>query len=225
MRKRYGLLAICCGVVLATAGLLWLNREREPVYEGKDLSYWARRWPECYRGSPVLPHVQEALVALGTNRLDLLVRRVSYDPQHDILIKTFDLFPAGNLRARTYSRTLGMILSRRSRQADDAQVALRALGPAAAPVVPQLSKLLDKGAPIPAERALELLPFLGDEGLSAIASRAALTNNPRHFQLIQALAVRTNFPPAFAALTNALSDPDLTVREQAANILSGRVFE
>jgi hypothetical protein len=225
MRKRYGLLAIACGVLLAIALAFWLTTEREPLYEGKDLSHWARRWSECYRGSPALPHVQAALVALGTNRLDLLVCRVSYDPQHDTLIKAFNLFPSGNLRARTYSRTLGMMLSRRSRRADDAQLALRALGQAAAPVVPQLSKLLDNGAPIPAERALELLPFLGDEGLSAIASRAALTNNPRHFQLIQALAVRTNFPPAFAALTNALNDPDPNIREEAANILSGRLFE
>jgi hypothetical protein len=155
--------------------------------------------------------VEEALVALGTNNLPLLVKRVAYDPGKDILYRS--LFPLSRL---TRSRHMRDIARRRLDLADDAHAEFYWLGPKAAPAIPHLARIAEHGGEHPSRRAMAILMSLGDEGVAIVASRAAHGDVETRRYAVGLLS-QGESRVAYSAMANALSDPDPFVRSLASN--------
>ena len=67
------------GVVLAlrviAGGLSWvINRSREPMYEGKPLSYWLECYAPLNRTETSVQEADHAVQAIGTNAIPTLLR-------------------------------------------------------------------------------------------------------------------------------------------------------
>jgi len=225
MRKRYALLAVACGALLAIALTLLLTREREPRYEGKELSYWVHLWGLSESDSGARRQAREAIVVLGTNNLNLLVRRISFEPSKDTLLRFAWGLPLGPAR-RALLRPVANRLVIKSRLARDAVEAFYAMGPAGAPAAPQLAKIINSGGES-AMNALKALEAIGEAAFPTIGSMItnATTSTPIRMQVINHLKHHTDSPIARDALTNALHNPDPKVRRLVTEILSPGAFE
>jgi hypothetical protein len=225
MRKRYGLLAIACGGLLAVTLLLLLTREREPVYQGRELSAWVHLWGLSDSDSISKRQAQEAIVALGTNNLDLLVRRISFEPTRSRTLGLTLRLP-GPIR-KVLLRPVVNRMATESRLARDALEAFYAMGPAGAPAAPRLAKIINSGDESSAMNALKALEATGEAALPTLGS--IITNGTTSTQIrmraIYHLKYHTDSPIVRNALTNALHDPDPEIRRHATNILSRGAFE
>ena len=101
----------------------------------------------------------------------------------------------------------------------NAEGAFKIIGPAGAPAIPQLAATLRNGTLVPGGRALHALCSIGHPALPVIISAAGLTNCPTRFLAIRSLWSQTNKPSAYQFLTNALNDPNGSVRDAAAEAL------
>ena len=225
MRKRYALLAATCGAPLAVALALLLTREREPRYEGKELSYWVRLWGLSPSDSVSRGQAQEAIVALGTNNFDLLVSRISFEPSKDTLLRFAWSLPLGPAR-KVLLRPVGNRFLIKSRLARDAVEAFYAMGPAGAPAAPLLAKTINSGGES-AMNALKALEAIGEAAFPTIGSMItnATTPTPIRMQVINHLKHHTDSPIARDALTNALHNTDPRVRLLVTEILGRAAFE
>ncbi len=204
MSKRAKLAVAIGGTLLAVCVLTALLGHREPTYNGLTMSQWLI--------APDYAQRKEALLILGTNNLPLLAKRVGYDPQTDLLYRIFERLPS----KLQYSDRVRGLAYRRRHLADEAATVLRTLGPKAAPAIPQLAPVVNRG-PYPAELAMTTLCFLGDEGLAVIAAQASHTNKDMRLFAVVLLGGHISSKVARLALTNALTDPDSQIRMMATN--------
>jgi hypothetical protein len=122
-----------CVVILAAAAAFWPG-EKEPEYKGKKLSEWI----EEDRSNP---SVKEAIVAIGTNSLPLLVKWASYEPSklRDLLNKALDELPA---RIR-YNRAVEWVFrDRGDERGGIAAETFWVLGPRGNPVIKDLAAIV-----------------------------------------------------------------------------------
>ncbi len=187
-----------------------LLSDREPTYKGFTIGQWLKR--------PYHPEADEALHFLGTNNLLLLVHRLDYERERDFFCRMLDRLPH---KIRD-SRRIDLLASRRESLAFDATRLLVRLGPAAAPAIPELARIVtNRGASVPTERAMGVLVTIGDEGAVTIASLATQPNAQVRCRALDFLRsyfwANTNSTVAYYALTNALVDPDPQVAEIARN--------
>jgi hypothetical protein len=155
------LIVVACGVLAVVTVLVWPG-EKEPEYQGKRLS----EWMQVAGGS--LPETAEhkaqraeAIRHMGTNSLPWLLRWIEFEP------------PVWRERYRGTLSRLPQPIARRlwngDRLADKATWAFTVLGPAAAPAVPELSRIVtdpSKGAG--RYCATYALAGIGKEGLPAL---------------------------------------------------------
>ena len=225
MRKRRWFLIACFSAGLALLTIIIFRGSSEPTYEGKELSHWVKTWEDAHTGSATKHHALEAMVALGTNNLDLLVRRVSFEPGRSIVLRLAWRLPSA-LRRRAVTDPLVERVVHKAQLQHEALDAFYAMGPLGSPAVPQLGKVIQSRGD--SDGALMALNALGGIGEPAFPAIVSISSNGTHHIRIQALYLfqnHTNSPLAQFALTNALHDPNPEVRRAALNILTGNVFE
>ncbi len=202
MSKRAKLSAAIGGTLIAVCLLTVLIASREPTYNGLTISQWLQRLDYAQRG--------EALLILGTNNLDLLVKRLAYDTRKDWLCRGINKLPGkwqNKLR-------LDRVVMRRADRAYEAFQVLATLGTNAAPAIPKLEVLVERGGP-PSVHALGLLSRMGPDGLAIVASKVTHTNVAVRLLAVGMLDGHGDSVIALTALTNALADPDGRVRNSA----------
>jgi hypothetical protein len=227
MSKQRMLPAVLLAVVFG--GLMWLglaSGPREPVYDGKPISYWLKgytsgRFNPAHPGGPSVPTYSEADDAIrhmGTNAIPTLIQmlREKESPLKHTLVS---LAKKQHFFRLTYMSPADKTLA--------AMRAFDAIGPQATEVAPQLVEIYDLD---PSGFSRQVVP----EILSHVAPSAPETVP----LLLRALAetndamVRANAAGALAkirpkpemvvpALTKALSDPDPWVQASAAQALGG----
>ncbi len=212
MSKRAKLAIAITAALLVCVLIGILLADREPRYKGLTMGQWLDR--RLYDA-----RAMEALSALGTNNLPLLVKRINYEPQKDPYPSFFFL-----VYKLSRSRWVYDIASRRNRQANDAIGVFYSLGPKAAPAVPHLAKIVEGGPAGPRSTALLVLSSVGDKGLAVVASQAS-TNTALEIRLeaVRLLDQHTDSRVAFLGLTNALSDLDARVRLAASEGISNHL--
>jgi hypothetical protein len=195
MRKRYVLLAISCCALLAMALTILLTRDREPIYKGKELSDWVYLWGLSPSDSVSRRQAQEAIVVLGTNNFDLLVRRISFEPSMDTLLRFSWSLPLGPAR-KVLLRPVGHRFVINDRLARDVVEAFYAMGPAGAPAAPQLAKIINSGGQTAPMNALKALEAIGEAAFPTMGSMItnATTPTPIRMQGIYHLKHYTDSP-------------------------------
>lgn len=154
----------------------------------------------------------EALLILGTNNLPLLVSRLHYDRQKDFFRRAVDTLHSKLRHASFYG-----LASRRANRSWEATRVFFRLGTNAAPAIPRLAALVQRGGDPGAQNALNILADLGDDGLTVVASTARSANAALRRPALGFLLRHAESPVAFPAITNALTDPDLIIRAMAQN--------
>jgi len=201
--------------VLATLVVAFALPKREPVYEGATIDQRLSREGK-------VPY--EALVVLGTNNLSLLLRRLTYDPDKDIVLRLYGKLPQRLSRTRKITELVVNSVVRKEEQAEVAGRLLRALGSRASPVVPELIQVAQADGRAPAGRAINVLESIGEEAWPAMIPLTGHTNKATAIQVVRCLALHTTSTRLREALTNALTDPNPRVRKGANDLLAGRGY-
>jgi hypothetical protein len=201
MQKRAKLAIAAGAALLLTALLIAALPAREPTYQGLTMGQWLQRHNA---------NAEDALVILGTNNLPLLLNRVAYDPDKDLVSGL--LF---RLYRLTRSPRIRDLATHRVSLAEEAHGVFYRLGSRAAPAIPQLARIAEHGGTHASFRAMNMLLHLGDEGVAVVASRAANGRAETRLYAVQLLTSHSQSTVARSALTNALSDPDFRVRNTA----------
>jgi HEAT repeat protein len=158
--------------VVVAAGVVW-HQNREPKYRGKTLSEWVRLNGRSNLGFNTEENPQEALRHFGTNALPYLVRAIQY--QRPAWKAKFWALLRRIPMPKAQRRKLSIAAIGDMMRANDAQTAFQALGPIAAPAVPQLYRIMfaSSNEQVSAT-AMHCLAAIGPAGLPVL--RQALTN-------------------------------------------------
>ena len=176
-----------CVLVLGVTGLYFVNRDGEPVYQGKRLSEWLIECPppDYDRGSGRMlrkvptGEAAEAVRHIGTNALPFLLSWVQHEPSP--LSKLTYKLP---LRIQQ-SRVVGWLFSdREDLLSRKVEAGFSVLGPEADGVIPELSRILKNSqSAFAVNQAAHALKFLGKDGLSVLVSVVSDRSQPE-FKLI-----------------------------------------
>jgi hypothetical protein len=213
--------------ILATCGIAaflvcsLVSRNREPVYQGKGLSYWVGLWEQ----DPAGQKAKEAVLVLGTNNFHFLIRSIALltDPTNSIWFR-FCYFAARVHAPMSIRSFLVHRIPPRVELASEAFATFRIMGAAGAPAIPRLVTIIKKGKSGPALFAMLSLGAIGEPAFPVVIPFVTQTNNPT--MQIEALGSLVDYrerPVVHAALTNALRDPNAAVRDCAAKILAGHL--
>jgi HEAT repeat protein len=204
-------LTLAGAVLLIAASAALLLRNDEPRFKGRTLKDWIRLSHQTSGD----PEIREAIIAITTNSVPLLVQRLAANTGWE-----------GRLDARLpmYLRTNTLItpfLFRRRDPAYYAESALRISGTNAACAVPALAELLSESHPRRVQ--LQAILILCDIGPAALpAMRQAMRSSDHLMRNIAVEAISkmgTNAAHAIPELVAALSDTDYRVRMRATNVL------
>jgi hypothetical protein len=216
VRSRRPLLTLAIVVPIALVCLLLLLASRgpaEPTYKELTMIDWLR--------VPDKPAQEEAISILGTNNLQMLVHRLNYDPTKDRVFALYSRLPDQLKNAKPF-RSLGL---KNPTRAAVAAIVMRRLGPRAAPAVPELAQLAKNASQPVALPVLIVLGSIGDQAVPGIVAGMSNTNQSVRGVSLFLLQQFTNSALAWHAITNALADTDLGVRQQAGKIAAGSRLE
>ncbi len=203
-------LAISIAAALLLAVLIVvIPGTREPRYKGLTMRQWLNSKDA---------QAEEALLVLGTNNLPLLLERIDYDVRRDLPAHFFY-----RLYRLTRLRMLYDSTWRRNGVAEDALQVFCRLGPKAAPVIPQLTKIAERNEGA-TPRVLRALSATGDQGLAVVASKTTVWNPFEiRYQAVELLTSHTQSAVSRAALTNvALKEPAAAIRLTAWHSITNR---
>jgi hypothetical protein len=206
----------------------YMFHDPEPSYKGHRLSEWLddfEPWPDGRfpRFVPAEAEVREALIAIGTNNLSSLTRRIDFDPSENIVAKAIKVIPW--VPAKEWlGEVLDENLSRREILADEAVEVFRALGPLGAPAVPKLTRILYHRGSDAECRAMLCLFLIGEVGMPAFLERARNPTNEVGILAVALLYDFTNSPTVRSLLMCLTNDPNPDVRDAAEEALAGREF-
>jgi hypothetical protein len=222
MRRCGRILLVLLFVLLAAAAVLIVRRNAEPACAGRSLTEWVQIYLTLDEGAPSAQaeQVQAAIRQIGTNSLSTLVQWLAYDPAPR---RTKVAGTARHLPAPVrHSRLLRPFLVDQSEErANTAATALRVLGPAAGPAIPELTRLMnDTNSLLVSRRAIWVLARTGKEALLPLTAVLDNRQHPNRAFAVSCLAdLGTNAAPAIPKLTQLLEDPDRAVRARATNTL------
>jgi hypothetical protein len=172
------IILVACFAVGAVVAVLW-PREREPVYEGKKLSEWLVQIRG--RDASMVMAAQDALRAIGTNALPVLLKWVRHEePAWRGALHSWMTKGPVKIRARWIEDTLSP--TRALRPDWLALGGFRALGPMGQPAVPGLHELIHDGSKYQARTNAMLCFVLIGEPMELLLNdadpwvRAAATN-------------------------------------------------
>ncbi len=188
MRKWYiALVALGCACLAGCAS--WLPHGKEPKYQGKPLRYWvASYWDHAH---PVSPPADEAVRHIGTNALPFLLKwmRWSCPAWYGWVDTVADRMP---------EPIRGCLISCKKTKGEQLYVGtfetFRALGPVAAPAIPELALLTRD--PDLGDRAVGALALIGTNSVPALLAAAQDPEFRVSFAALNALTGRmpTNTP-------------------------------
>ena len=178
MRKRRKLLLIFGCAALALVLLFALTREHEPTAHGKPLSYWVQIYsgPAIARPATTPQAMAEADAAIkqiGTNAIPFLIEWMDYEPPRwklRLLMKTGKL-PYWIIKSRPVK---WFFAAPGFARATEAALSFRALGPTAAPAIPELEIRAQGNSQQTRSCALFALSNIGPTAAPAVAR--VLTN-------------------------------------------------
>jgi hypothetical protein len=135
-RRRVIFVALVCAAVAIVMALVWPG-EKEPVYQGRNLSWWVMGVRDLSEGPAERAERVKALHKIGTNALPFLVKCISAasDPGPD---EVDNAIRKVNGRA---GLTWIEIRYRKNERCKDAVCAFRILGSRARPAIPELIAL------------------------------------------------------------------------------------
>ncbi len=194
MRSRRKWLILLAGVVLISAVLTLLSRNREPTYKGRRLSEWMRLRATISPPPGQTEEAADAIRHIGTNALPLLLALID-DPSPGwwrrgrALSQRLPDWITGSHAAHWLRQHHRVILG-----PEDARSLAEILGPVAAPAVPDLVRRLST---------------TNWHGRRDLATRALACAGPE--------AIAKSAAPCIAML---LIDSDLAVRTAATNALT-----
>src|ERR1035437_192656 len=187
MKRRILLIALLLAVL---GGMAWLMSSwpREPVYQGKPLTYWLERYyppaPKTPSGGLVFPDPEavEAIRHIGTNAIPTLLRMTR---AHDSTLKRKLIALAQKQHFVPIRFTAPWDQNSRAR------FGFSELGSAASNAVPALIEILDSNfSPSSQESAASALGFIGPAARQAVPSLVrtlASTNGFNRFTFVIAL--------------------------------------
>ncbi len=206
-------------VQIALAVLLFLGlfgftawqvvRPREPVYQGRRLSAWLER----FRPDGDTPDVDEAVRAVGTNAIPLLLQNLQ----------------AKDSRLRLMLSVLGLEYTPAKIHHMRAEKGFSALGADASNAVPNIIEVYEQNtSPSARQAAANALVEIGPAAKQAIPplikSAASTNSDVRAFALYTLGRMAFESESVDPVLIKALLDPDREVRYQAAFGLSSLAF-
>jgi hypothetical protein len=179
-RRTFALLAVA---LLACALVAILSREREPSYHGRKLSEWAAAYSHGPGNPPSATERQEAAEAIrqvGASAIPWLLAWTDYEPPHwkHALNTIVSEVPNRIFRSQPVER---LFVPRSPatplvERATAAREAFAALGPLAAPAIPELIRRINAtNSPFRRCTAMLALSHLGPQ---AVPAMAALLSNP-----------------------------------------------
>ena len=120
-------------LIVVTVGVLgWVRSSREPMYQGRSLSFWLDQINEAGALENCDPALA-AIRAMGTNALPFLLKNIEEGNNSWFEERMFGV-------AKRFP-TLGALLPASTRNQSPTCLALKALGTNAAPIVPELGRL------------------------------------------------------------------------------------
>jgi HEAT repeat protein len=211
-RWPYAVLSVV-GMAAIVVVLAWVFRPREPVHQGKPLSYWVDRF-----GNDIESHTecQAAFRAIGPKAIPFLMSRAR---RQDAMSQ--------RLYRAVWPRLPG-VLQRRIRQPDPISYAVHRrigfiLGGIGQPALPTvLTALQDRneGARLVAVQAMGRIAPKSDGAVRLVENLVADSNRLTRVYAVLALGrMNPNSVLAVPALIRALRDSDVTVRAHAAVVL------
>lgn len=216
MGKRWRVIIIIFASTALMGGAAWqVLRPREPVFEGKPLSFWLQGYDPIQGTEPGNQKADEVLSQVGTNAIPTLLRMLSTgDPPFIVKLKAL-------------VRRQHFISFRRraaSNQHFQAVKAFQRLGPSARGAVPALIEIYEQN--LSAASQIETAHALGSIGPPASPAIPALlrgmTNIDANVRCGTAFVLsQIHAEPALVVpvLTNSLHDSSLSVRMATINAL------
>jgi HEAT repeat protein len=203
MRKR---VRITLGILLvAIAGaILWqVPGEREPVYQGKPVTFWIKEGYFHFPSGVTPQQANEAVLAVGTNGLPYYVRLLETKEDWALKLKIIRW-----LKRQPYLRGYFTGPDAASHRAVGA-CGLSILGAEAKPAIPALSKLLACGDEEQIGRAALTLPDIGLEGIQPLTNILMNSKTQSRFFIVNALG-------AYAKPENRWSKPRASEEREVA---------
>jgi HEAT repeat protein len=246
MGKRWRVIIIIFASSALMAVATWqVLRPREPVFEGKPLSFWLQGYDPIRGTEPGNQKADEVVSQIGTNAIPTLLRMLSSgDPpfilklkalvhrqhfitfrrrttanQHFEAVKAFQrLGPSARGAVPALIEIYEQNLSAAS-QIETAH-ALGSIGPPASPAVPALlAGMTNLDANVRRETAFVLGQIHAEPALVAPALTNSLHDPSLPVRMAAIIALRTfgaGAKPAAPSLFPLLNDPDKNIREEAA---------
>ncbi|EEF57880.1 HEAT repeat domain-containing protein [Pedosphaera parvula] len=199
--------------LLALGGITWAwVRSREPVYQGKRLSYWLEQYEKGFKPGTPPPLAEEAIRHIGTNALPVLFKMIT---ARDSQAKKLAMHWSARQKVIKFHFETDSAMRRQ------ALVGYSALGYTAEPQVPQLCLLLTNDS-LPEVRmnAATVLGLIGGEARLA-APALLVTAKDTNFEVrnnsLWALSrIYGNPDLVIPGLIEALDDPYALARQNAA---------
>jgi HEAT repeat protein len=198
-------------VLLAVAIAVLVPRNAELRFDGRTLDQWI----QANSQRPDDLEAREAILTITTNSVPLLLQRLAADTSSESRLEA--KLPASLRKNPVINR----FLYRQRYRAACSVRAFRITGTNAACAIPAVAQLL--GDRYPTQVKVEAIIILSDIGQAALpAIRQAMRSTD---VLVRGLAVHatgrlgTNAAPAIPDVVAALSDPDISVRTTATNVL------
>jgi hypothetical protein len=202
MWKRYlALVALgCVAVAIATAALG--KKEKEPTYQGHNLSYWVALYETG--GSNEEAAANEAVTHIGTNTIPFLLKWIRYE--RPAWRERLDMAARRWRWPMPLQRLVSPLVSTRSeRVAEGSGFAFKPLGTNGVTAIPELSVLAAcTNKPQTAALAMQALHNIGTDGLPALLSVAKDTKHPLRYLAINNLALTPTNANAGSAVGPAL---------------------
>jgi len=212
MKLRWSI-PICILLVAVAIMVIWPGAPAEPIYQGRPLSQHLGTPGAGSSGSSAFNVTQEeAIRAVGRKALPWFMYELGL-PQATWRTK---------LPAWIHRLTRNRLRPRadRAMRATRAMMALRVLGPDAAPALPQLARHL--AIPELSGNAAWVMAFTGEAGLPYLLKGVTSSNQTLAVSCGNALAVSAHANPATTPhLVALLQSPDAPVRHLAAGSLIG----
>jgi hypothetical protein len=204
------LIAAVCLAAVVVAFVVWPG-EREPEYQGRKLSEWLEPYNDVGDDEARVAAIKH----IGTNALPFLLSWMQYEPPpwRESIYRHLYKLPKIARKDLTYR----VLLGKGELRLRAVVRGFEALGPEAAPAVPELARILSRTKSTgTGYRATFALASIGEEGLPALTNALADPHCANRYYAAEAIgSIGDKARAAVPALLLVLNDPDPVVRDAA----------
>jgi HEAT repeat protein len=217
-KRRVIFIALLVAVLGLFAWAVIALHEREPVYQGKPLSFWLAGYRLQINGVPIDQNgADEAMRHIGTNTIPTLLHMLR-KTDSPLKLKLIAFGQKQNLLKISF--TPATIYNH------EAEEGFRALGPLGSNAVPELIRLYDH--PLSPESQIKIAFMFNQIGPAAEAAAPSLLHGltnadsgVRYCAILGLGGISAESALVVPALIKCLSDPDTNVQTMAAIVLGG----